>query len=79
MVAPLGRRFLEEKFTGKKDLFHSMNMKNCVRRKVRKHKKNKNRDKIVTLDISANFDNLNKMEAASLESKEKWKYQERGW
>ena len=42
---------LEEKFTGKKDLFQSVNMKNCGRRKVRKHKEIMGSDKIVTLDI----------------------------
>ena len=41
----------EEKFTGKKDFFQSVNMKNCGRRKVRKHKEIKGSDKIVTLDI----------------------------
>ena len=32
------KTFWEVKFTGKKDLFQSVNMKNCVHRKVRKHK-----------------------------------------
>ena len=48
-----------------------MNMKICGRRKVRKQKDIKDSDKIVTLDISAKFDSLNKMETTSLESKEK--------
>ena len=69
----------EEKFTGKKYLFQSVNMKNCGRRKVRKHKEIKGSDKIVPLNISAKFDSLNKMETTSSESKENWKYQERGW
>ena len=59
----------EEKFTGKQDLFHSLNMKNCGRRKVRKHKEIRASDKCVTLNISAKFDSLNKMETTSSESK----------
>ena len=46
-------------------------MKNCGRRKFRKHKEIKGSDKIVTLDISAKFDSLNKMETTYSESKEK--------
>ena len=53
--------FWEEKLTGKKYLFQSVNMKNCGRRKVRKHKEIKGSDKIVTLDISEKFDILNKL------------------
>ena len=37
------KMFWEEKFTGKKDLFQSVNMKNCGRRKVRKRKEIKGR------------------------------------
>ena len=65
------KTFWEEKFTGKKDVFQSMNMKNCGRCKVRKHKKIKGSDKIVTLNISAKFDSLNNMETKSSESKGK--------
>ena len=65
------KTFWEEKFTGKKDLFQSVNMKNCGRRKVRKHKEIKGSDKIVTLNVSAKFDSLNKMETTSSESKGK--------
>ena len=65
------KTFWEENFTGKKDLFHSVKMKNCGRRKVRKHKEIKGSDKIVTLDLSAKFDSLNKMETTYSESKEK--------
>ena len=32
------KTFWEEKFTGKKDLFQSVNMKNCGRRKAGSHK-----------------------------------------
>ena len=50
-------------------------MKNCGRRKVRKHKEIKGSDKSVTLNIyevfniSEKFDDLNKMETTSSESK----------
>ena len=46
-------------------------MKNCGCRKVRKHKEIKGGDTIVTLNISAKFDILNKMETTSSESKGK--------
>ena len=63
--------FWEEKFTGKKYLFQSVNMKNCGRPKVRKHKEIKGSDKIVNLNVSAKFDSMNKMETRSSESKGK--------
>ena len=65
---PTQKTFWEEKFTVKQDLFDSMNMKTCGRRKVMKHKEIKISDKCVTLNIydilniSENFDDLNKME-----------------
>ena len=59
------KTFWEEKFTGKKDLFQSVNMKNCGRRKVRKNKEIKGSDKIFTLNVSAKFDSLNKMKTTS--------------
>ena len=65
------KMFWEENFTGKEDLFLSVNMKNCGRHKVRKHKEIKGSDKIVTLEISSKFDSLNKMKTTSSESKEK--------
>ena len=46
-----------------------MNMKICGRRKVRKHKEIKGSDKIVTMNVSAKFDSLNKKETTSSESK----------
>ena len=55
------KTFWEEKFTGKENLFLSVNMKNCGRRKVRKHKEIRGSNKIVTLDISAKFDSVNKL------------------
>ena len=63
------KTFREEKFTGKQDLFLYVNMKNCGRRKVRKHKEIKGSEKCVTLNISEKFDSLNKMETTSPESK----------
>ena len=72
------KTFWEEKFTGKKDLFQSVNMKNCGRRKVRKYKEIKGSDKFVTLNVSTKFDSLNKMKTTSSESKENWEDQERG-
>ena len=63
------KTFWEEKFTGKKYLFQSVNMKNCGCRKVRKHKEIKGSNKIVTLNVSAKFDSLNKMKTTSSESK----------
>ena len=62
------KTFWEERFTGKKYLFHSVNMKNCGRRKVSKHKEIKGSDKCVTLNISEKFDSLNKIETTSSES-----------
>ena len=56
------KTFWEEKFTGKQDLFESMNMKICSCRKVRKHKEIKVSDKCVALNISEKFDSLNKRE-----------------
>ena len=62
------KTFWDEKFTGKK-FFQYVNMKNCGRRKVRKHKEIKGCDKIVTLNISATIDSLNKMKTTSSYSK----------
>ena len=46
-----GKKFWEEKFTGKQDLFESMNMKNCGHPKVRNHNEIKGSDKCVTWNI----------------------------
>ena len=46
-------------------------MKNCGRRKVRKHKEIKGSDNIVPLNVSAKFDILNNMKTTSSESKVK--------
>ena len=65
------KTFWEEKFTGEEKLFSSVNMKNCGRRNVRKHKDIKGSDNYVNLDISLKFDNLDKMKITSSESKGK--------
>ena len=52
-------------------MFQYVNRKNCGRRKVRKHKEIEGSDKIVTLNVSAKFDSLNKMNTTSSESKGK--------
>ena len=52
-------------------MFQSVNMKNCGRRKVRKHKEIKGSDKINTLNVLAKSDSLNNMEATYSESKGK--------
>ena len=65
------KTFWEEKFIGKENLFLSVNMKNCGRRKVSKHREIKGSDKSITLDISSKFDGLNNMKTTSLESKGK--------
>ena len=50
-------------------MFSAVNMKNDGRRNVRKHKEIKGSDKYVTLDISLNFDSLDKMKITSLDAK----------
>ena len=52
-------------------MFQSVNMKNCGRRKVRKHRDIKGSGKIVTLNVSEKFDSLNKIKTTSSESKGK--------
>ena len=76
------KTFWEEKLTGKKqDLFEPVNMRNCGKRNFRKHRDIKDSDERVTLKkydnmyeilkISEKFDNLDKMETTSSESKVK--------
>ena len=78
------KTFWEETFTGKQDLFESVNMKNCGRIKVRKHKEIKGSDKCVTLNIyeilniSEKFDSQKKMEPPSSESKVELKISGKG-
>ena len=58
-------------------MFVSVNMRNCGQRTVRKHREIKDIDERVTLNmneilkISEEFDNLDKMETTSSESKVK--------
>ena len=61
----------------KSNFFFSLNMKNCGKRNVRKHREIKDSDERVTLNmkkilkISEEFDNLDKMENTYSESKVK--------
>ena len=70
MVAPLRRRS-GRKFSQVRKIFLSVNMKNCGRCKVIKQKEIKGSDKYVTLDISSEFDRLDKMKTTYSESKGK--------
>ena len=62
------KTFWEEKFTGEEKFFSDVNMKNCDRRNVRKHREIKGSDKYVTLDMSLKIDSLEKMKITYLES-----------
>ena len=79
------KTFWEEKFTDKQDLFESVNIKNCGRRNVRKHKEIKGSDKCATLNIyeilniSEKFDDLDNMETTSSESKVKMEGSGKCW
>ena len=66
------KMFWEEKFTDNKKMFLDVDIKNCGRRNVRKHKKTRGGYKYATLDISSKFDSLEKMKIISSESKEKF-------
>ena len=68
----------EEKFTGKENLFLSVNMKICERRNVRKHKEIKGSDKYVTFDISSKFYSLYNMKMTSSESRGKFERSGKG-
>ena len=72
------KTFWEEKFTDEEKLFSFVNIKNCDRRNVSKHKEIKGSDKYVTLDISLKFDSLDKMKIISSDSKEKWERSGKG-
>ena len=48
----------EEKLTGEEKLFSDINMKNCDRKNVKKHRRIRGSDRYVTLDISLKFDSL---------------------
>ena len=62
--------FWEENFTGKGKFFSAVNMKNCGRRNVGKHREIKGSDKYITLEIWVNIDSLNKTKFTSSESKD---------
>ena len=61
------KNFWEEKFTLGE--FRAVNMENCGRHNIRKHRYIKGSDKYVTLDISLKFDSLEKMRITYSESK----------
>ena len=64
----------EEKFTGEEKFilskFTYVNMKNCVRQNVRKHRDIKDSDKYTTLDISLKLGSLENIRIISLEPKD---------
>ena len=61
------KTFWEEKFTLGE--FTPVNMKNCGRRHVRKHREIKNGDKYINLDISLQFGMMDNMKITSSEPK----------
>ena len=63
------KTFWEEHFTGEEAFFLAVNMKHCGRLDDRKHREIKGSDNYVTLDISLEFDSLDKMRITSSESK----------
>ena len=71
------KTFWKEKFTGEEKLFSAVNMKNCGRSNVGKHRDIKGSDKYVILDILLKFDSTDKIKITSSESKIIWEDQER--
>ena len=65
------KTFWEGNFTVKENLFLAVDMKNCGRLNVSKHKEFRGSDKYVTLDISSNLDGLDKTKIKSSKSKGK--------
>ena len=61
-----------EMFTDEETFFSDLNVKNCGRRNVRKHRDIKGSEKYVTLDISLKIDSLDNMKITSSESKGKF-------
>ena len=57
-------------FTGEEKLFLAMNMKNCGRHNVRKHREINGSEKYATLDISLKFESLDKIKISSSVSKD---------
>ena len=68
------KTFWEEKFTGEEEFtlgeFTAVNMNNCGRHNVKKHRDIKGSDKYSTLEILLKFDSLDKMIITSSESKD---------
>ena len=68
------KTFWVEKFTGEEIFtlgeFIPVNMKNYGRLNVRKHREIKDSDKYITLYISLNFENMDKIKITSLEAKD---------
>ena len=64
------KTFWEEKFIDEEKLFSAVNMKNCGRRNVRKHREIKGSENYLTLDISLKFDSLDKIKITYSDSKE---------
>ena len=62
------KTFWKENFTPGE--FTAVNMKNCGRHNVRKHREIKGSDKYVTLDISLKVDSMEKMRITSSESRD---------
>ena len=69
MVAPLGRRSGMKKSTGEEKFtlgdFSAVNMNDCGRRSVRKHRDIKGSYKYITLEISLKFIILDNMRITS--------------
>ena len=67
------KTFWEKNFTGGEKFtlgkLSAVNMKNCGRHNVRKHREIKGSDKYVTLKISLKFDSMENMRITSSESK----------
>ena len=70
MVAPLGR-CSGRKSSQVRKFFLAVDMKNCGRHNVGKHKEISGSDNFVTLDILSKFDSLDKIKITSSESKGK--------
>ena len=62
--------FWKGKCTGDEKLFSVVNMKNCGRRNISKHREIKGSYKYAALDVSIKTDSLENIKMASSESKE---------
>ena len=68
-VCSAWKTFWKEKFTLGE--FTDLNMKNCGRHNIRKHRDIKGSDKYFTLDTPLKFESINKNEITSSESKDR--------